>query len=109
MMRLPSSVTTTSSSMRAAEWPSLAAQYVSRAKTMPGSIVIGCSSECTREIIGASYRLTPRPWPNCSPKQACSSGKPSSSAVGQTAAMRSVVMPGLTSSIDASSHSRHCL
>ena len=109
MIRLPSSVTTTSSSMRAAEWPSLAAQYVSSANTIPGSIVIGWSSECTREIIGASYRPTPRPWPNCRPKQASSSGKPSSSAVGQTAAMRSVVMPGLTRSIAVSSHSRHCL
>ena len=36
-------------------------------------------------------------------------GKPSSSAVGQTAAIWSVVTPGRTSSIASSSHSRHCL
>src|SRR5262245_61586040 len=108
-MRLPAAVTTTSSSIRAAERPSLAAQYVSSAKTMPSSISIGQSNECTREIIGGSYRPTPTPCPNCSPKHASSLGKPSSSAVGQAAVTSWVVVPGLPRSIEAPSHSRHCL
>ena len=49
-----SGVTITSSSMRAAERPSLAAQYVSSANTIPTSSSIGSSNECSREIIGAS-------------------------------------------------------
>ena len=93
----PVAVTTTSSSIRAAERPSVAAQYVSSAKTIPSSSSTGWSSECTREIIGDSYRPTPIPWPNWSPKHVSSSGKPSSSAVGQTSAILSVVMPGRTS------------
>src|SRR5205823_8150744 len=35
MMRQPVDVTTTSSSIRAADWPSVAGQYVSSAKTIP--------------------------------------------------------------------------
>src|SRR5581483_914270 len=50
----PVAVTTTSSSIRAADRPSVAAQYVSSAKTMPSSISTGWSRECTREIIGDS-------------------------------------------------------
>src|SRR5581483_9511725 len=49
----PSAVTSTSSSMRAAERPSLAGQQVSSANTMPSSISCGSSNECRREIIGA--------------------------------------------------------
>ena len=49
------------------------------------------------------------PCPNWRPKQVSSSGKPSSWAVGQTSAIRSVVIPGRTRAIAASSHSRHCL
>ena len=105
----PVAVTTTSSSIRAAERPSVAAQYVSSANTMPSSISTGWSSECTREIIGGSYRPTPMPCPNCRPKHVSSSAKPSSFAVGHTAAILSVVIPGRTSAIAASSHSRHRL
>jgi hypothetical protein len=50
----PVAVTTTSSSIRAAERPSVAAQYVSSAKTIPSSSSTGFSSEWTREIIGDS-------------------------------------------------------
>src|SRR5581483_63860 len=50
----PVAVTTTSSSILAAERPSVAAQYVSSANTIPSSISTGCSSEWTREIIGGS-------------------------------------------------------
>ena len=102
-------MTTTSSSIRAAERPSVAGQYVSSAKTIPSSSSTGQWKEWTREIIGGSYRPTPIPWPNCRPKQLSSSSKPSSWAVGQTDAISSVVVPGRTSSIAASSHSRHCL
>ncbi len=105
----PVAVTTTSSSIRAAERPSVAAQYVSSANTMPSSISTGCSSEWTREIIGGSYSPTPIPCPNWRPKHVSSSGKPSSSAVGQTSAILSVVIPGRTRAIAASSHSRHRL
>src|SRR6185503_6677704 len=44
----PSAVTTTSSSIRAAEKPSDAGQYVSRAMTMPSLISTGWSSELSR-------------------------------------------------------------
>ena len=50
----PVAVTTTSSSIRAAERPSVAAQYVSSANTIPSSSSTGASREWTREIIGDS-------------------------------------------------------
>src|SRR5581483_9651068 len=50
----PSGVTSTSSSIRAAERPSRAGQYVSSAKTIPSSISTGSRKEWRREIIGDS-------------------------------------------------------
>ena len=76
---------------------------------MPVLISIGWSSETSREMIGRSCSASPRPWPNCRPKAAISSGKPNSSAFGQTAATLSVDTPGLISSIALSSHSRQSL
>ena len=74
---------------------------------MPSRNSIGCSSEFSREMIGRSCRPSPRPWPNCRPNAAISFANPNS--VRRRASSRaiwSVVMPGLTSSIAASIHSR---
>ena len=46
-------------------------------------------------MIGRSCRPTPTPWPNCSPNASISSANPNSSAFGHTAAIWSVVTPGL--------------
>ena len=53
---------------------------------MPVWISIGLSSETARLIIGRSCSARPRPWPNCRPKADSSSGKPNSSALGQSLA-----------------------
>ena len=102
----PFAVTTTSSSIRAAEKPSFAGQYVSRAMTMPSLISTGWSSELSRLMIGRSWRNSPTLWPNWRPKHSISLSKPNSSAFGQTLATWSVPTPGRISSIDASIHSR---
>src|SRR5438445_9647211 len=102
----PLAVTTSSSSIRAAECPSSAGQYVSSAKTMPSWSSIGSSSELRRLMMGRSCSASPRPWPNCSPKASISSANPNSSAFGHVLASRSVEMPGFTRSIAASIHSR---
>src|SRR5207237_577524 len=49
------------------------------------------------------------PLTRSAPRTYCRPATRSSSAVGQTAAIWSVVTPGRTSSIAESSHSRHCL
>ena len=59
----PSLVTTTSSSIRAADQPSVDGQKVSRAKTIPSSISTGWSSEMSRLKIGFSQMDSPTPWP----------------------------------------------
>ena len=58
---------------------------------MPSLISVGCSSETTREMIGRSCSARPRPWPNCRPKAAISSGKPNSCAFGHTLQTLSVL------------------
>ena len=88
-------MTTTSSSIRAAERPSAAGQYVSSAKSMPSLISSGSTNEFSRVMIGRSCRLTPTPWPNCSPNASISSANPNSSAFGHTAAIWSVDAPRL--------------
>src|SRR5690606_35820152 len=107
MTSQPSDVTTTSSSIRAADQPSAAGQYVSRAKTIPSSRVSGCSRETSRLKIGFSQMDSPTPWPYCSANAAVSSAKPNSSARGQTVTMSAVVAPGFTSAIARSMYSRH--
>src|SRR5580692_2496407 len=62
-------VTTTSSSMRAAEYPSAAGQYVSSANTMPVLISIGRSSETRREplrLLTETRHRACRPYNSCS-------------------------------------------
>ncbi len=70
---------------------------------------MGSSRELSRLMMGRSWRPTPTPWPNCSPKASISFSKPNSGASGQTRAIWSVVTPGLTNSMAASIHSRDCL
>ena len=55
------------------------------------------------------FRPSSTPYVTHGSKHASSLGKPRSCAVGQTLAILSVVMPGRTNSMAASSHSRHCL
>ncbi len=105
----PSAVTTSCSSMRAADQPSDAGQKVSSAKTMPSSIVSGWSSETRRLMIGFSQIESPTPWPNWSANAASSLGKPNSSARGQTLATSAVLTPGRTREIARSSRSRQRL
>ena len=102
MTSQPSAVTTSCSSIRAADQPSEAGQNVSSAKTMPSSISSGWSSETSRLKTGFSQIESPTPWPNCSANAASSSGKPNSCAFGQIATTSAVVAPGLISSIAAS-------
>src|SRR5262249_42073492 len=71
---------------------------------MPSLISVGCSSDTTREMIGRSCSARPRPWPNCSPKAAISSGKPKSCAFGHTLQTLSVLTPGLISAMALSTH-----
>ena len=92
MTSQPSAVTTTSSSIRAADQPSDAGQYVSRAN-MPSSSVSGCSSETSRLKIGFSQMASPTPCPYCNAKAASSLAKPNSSARGQSWTMSAVVAP----------------
>ena len=106
MTSQPSAVTTTSSSMRAADQPSAAGQYVSSANTMPSSRTSGWSSETSRLKIGFSQIDRPTPCPYCRANAASSSGKPNSSARGQTYTMSAVVAPGLTSAMAWSMYSR---
>jgi hypothetical protein len=98
----PSFVTTSCSSMRAADQPSLAGQNVSSANTMPSRISSGWSSETSRLKIGFSQIDRPTPWPNCSANAASSSGKPNSSARGQISTTSAVVAPGRMRAIAAS-------
>ena len=102
MISQPSLVTTSCSSIRAADQPSLAGQNVSSANTMPSRISSGWSSETSRLKIGFSQIERPTPCPNWSAKAASSSGKPNSSARGQTLTTSAVVAPGRISSIAAS-------
>src|SRR5262245_38388344 len=106
MIWAPFGVTITSSSMRAAETPSAAGQYVSTAKTMPARSSMGSSSEFSREMIGRSWRPSPRPWQKLSPNAAISLSKPISCALGKHFAMRSVETPGLMRAMALSIHSR---
>src|SRR3984893_9405980 len=91
----PVAVTTSSSSIRAAERPPSAGQYVSSAKTIPSLISTGSFKEFKRLMMGRSCSPTPRPCPNCRAKASISLSKPNSSAFGQTFAISSVVTPGL--------------
>lgn len=106
MTSQPSAVTTSSSSMRAADQPSAAGQYVSRANTMPSSRTSGWSRETSRLKIGFSQIDRPTPWPYWRAKAAVSSAKPNSSARGQSRTMSAVVAPGRTSAIASSMYSR---
>ena len=99
MTSQPSAVTTTSSSIRAADQPSVAGQNVSSANTMPSSSISGWSRETRRLKIGFSQIVMPTPWPYWSANAAISSGNPKSVAFGQTETMSAVVAPGLTSEI----------
>src|SRR5262249_12548003 len=63
MISHPDAVTTTSSSMRAADQPSAAGQYVSSAKTMPSSSTSGGASETHRLKIGFPHIDRPTPCP----------------------------------------------
>ena len=98
----PSAVTTSCSSIRAADQPSLAGQNVSSANTMPSWISSGWSSDTSRLKIGFSQIERPTPWPNWSANAASSSGKPNSCALGHTLTTSPVVAPGRISSIAAS-------
>ena len=102
MTSQPSLVTTSCSSIRAADQPSLAGQKVSSANTIPSLISSGWSSETSRLKTGFSQIESPTPWPNCSAKAASSSGKPNSWALGQTATTSPVVAPGRIRAIAAS-------
>src|SRR5215469_5295683 len=102
----PVAVTTTSSSIRAADQPSAAGQYVSSANTMPSASTSGCSSETSREKMGFSQIDRPTPCPYWRANAAISSGKPNSSARGQSATMSPVVTPGRTIAIAWSMYSR---
>ena len=106
MIEAPAGVRTTSSSMRAAEIPSPAGQYVSTANTMPASSSIGSSSEFSRLMIGRSWRPSPRPWQKFRPNASISLAKPISWARGKQRAIRSVATPGLSIAIALSIHSR---
>ena len=57
----PSAVTTSCSSIRAADQPSEAGQKVSSANTMPSSTTSGWSSETRRLKIGFSQIVSPTP------------------------------------------------
>ena len=94
MTSQPSAVTTSCSSIRAADQPSDAGQNVSRANTMPSWITSGWSSETSRLKIGFSQIVSPTPWPNWSANAASSSGKPNSWAFGHTETTSAVVTPG---------------
>ena len=99
MTSQPSLVTTSCSSIRAADQPSEAGQNVSNAKTIPSWTTVGYSNETSRLKIGFSQIDSPTPWPYCSANAASSSGKPNSSAFGQTATTSAVVTPGRMSEI----------
>lgn len=63
---------------------------------MPSSRTSGWSSETRRLKIGFSQMDRPTPCPYWRAKAAVSSGKPNSSARGQTWTMSAVVAPGRT-------------
>ncbi len=94
MIFAPSGVSTTSSSIRAAEMPSVAGQYVSTANTMPTLSSIGSRNDVTREINGRSCKPSPKPWQKFRPNASISLAKPISSAVGSACATSSLPMPG---------------
>ena len=102
----PSAVTTTSSSIRAADQPSLAGQYVSSANTMPSSSTSGWSSDTSRLKMGFSQMDRPTPCPYWSANAASSLAKPNSSARGHSDTMSAVVAPGRTAAIARSMYSR---
>src|SRR5207237_947766 len=106
MICAPAGVTITSSSMRAAEMPSVAGQYVSTANIMPACSSMGSSNEFSRLMIGRSCRPRPMPWQKFSPNAAISLSKPISGALGKARAILSVVTPGLMSAMASSIHSR---
>src|SRR4029453_2826402 len=106
MTSQPSDVTTTSSSIRAADQPSEAGQYVSRANTMPSSSTSGWSSDTRRLKIGFSQMARPTPWPYWRANAASSLANPNSSAVGHSDTMSAVVAPGRTAAIARSMYSR---
>ncbi len=106
----PSSVTTSCSSIRAADQPSEAGQNVSSAKTIPSSIISGWSKETSRLKIGFSQIESPTPCPYWSANAASSSGKPNSCAFGQTSTTSAVRRhPGRISEIAWSRMSRQRL
>src|SRR5919201_2083969 len=106
MIWAPPGVTITSSSIRAAEVPSVAGQYVSTANIIPACSSIGSSNELSRLMIGRSCRPRPMPWQKLRPKAAISLSKPMSCALGNARAILSVVTPGLMRAIASSIHSR---
>src|SRR5204863_178687 len=105
----PSAVTTSCSSIRAADHPSLDGQKVSSANTIPSSIVSGYSNETSREKIGFSQIERPTPWPYWSANAASSSAKPNSSARGNVSTTSAVVTPGRIIAIARSRYSRQRL
>src|SRR5438477_3451948 len=106
MICAPPGVTMTSSSIRAADVPSVAGQYVSTANIIPACSSIGSSNELSRLMIGRSCRPRPMPWQKFRPKAAISLSKPISCALGKARALLSVVTPGLMSAMASSIHSR---
>ena len=102
MISQPSLVTTSCSSIRAADQPSEAGQNVSSANTIPSWISSGCSSDTSRLKIGFSQIVSPTPWPNWSANAASSSGNPNSCAFGHTDTTSAVLTPGLINAIAAS-------
>src|SRR5258708_3565170 len=92
MTSWPVSVTTISSSIRAALQPSFEGQNVSSANTIPGLISSGCSNETRRLITGFSQMANPMPCPYCKANAASSFGNPKSCALGQTESISEVVL-----------------
>ena len=105
----PSAVTTSCSSIRAADQPSAAGQNVSSANTMPSWIVSGWSKETSRLKIGFSQIERPTPCPYWSANAASSSGNPNSCASGQIETTSAVVAPGRIIAIAWSRRSRQRL
>src|SRR5213593_697333 len=67
---------------------------------------IGSRSEVRRETSGRSCSPRPRPWQKLRPKASISLAKPISFASGKARAILSLVIPGLSSSMARSIHSR---
>src|SRR3954464_13028129 len=95
MILAPLGVSTTSSSMRAADTPSVAGQNVSTANTIPAFNSYGSLSELSRDPGGRSCRPKPRPWQKLSPNADISVSKPISVDLGNIFATWSVLTPGL--------------